>query len=311
MEQVVGNRVDRGRPAAKVRKALCAVLLAAGMCIGLNSCWFNTAGYIFDTASYDAKATSADIAKGDKVYDKDGTYYVYLPTYKTGKGPKLVYGIGAQDNRKERCDKDGHAYFRIPAPYAMYLTGRSDDAVKPELVRDDSFSGGSCMTWPVVRTSEEKSECRFTDSCTGSSLLQLFGFVDLVCVDVPVSVASTGVATVGSVFGGVYSIVKYATKSSETAASAADKTASATPAAPEAPSPDSSAAEPASQQTIAPGDDGGLDPTVMNPGVNLCWRCKGTGRLLYATRANPSGGPVKKLYISCPKCQGKGVTFGF
>lgn len=287
MEQGNGNQVVQGQGAAKFGGLLRASLLSAAVCTGLSSCWFNTAGFVFDTASYDAKATTADIAVGTEVYEKNGSYYVYLPTYKTGKGPKLIYGIGAQDQREERHQKNGHDYFRISTPYARYLTGQSDVAAEPEIYVDEN----ACRTkskWKVVRTVEGNAECTFEDSCFGSSLLNLFGLVDLVCVDVPMSAVCTTGLVVGSVASGTYSLAKFFSKDPEAATTAADIPVPEIPAG---------QAQPQTQSH---------NSNLPDSNMNVCWKCKGTV-LQDSTYVMPDGSQ-RKLYKICPNCQGKGVT---
>lgn len=44
-------------------------LIATSVCMGLSSCWFNSAGYIFDKAHYQASSNTKDIKPGDSVYE--------------------------------------------------------------------------------------------------------------------------------------------------------------------------------------------------------------------------------------------------
>ena len=106
-------------------------LLMAGFCLILNSCWFNSSGYILKNTGYQAQVDTADLSTSPKkgksatiTLGTDGNYYAEIPRYRIGKETKLMYSTLNDDNsRRTVVEEQGKQAVIIPANYARFLIG--------------------------------------------------------------------------------------------------------------------------------------------------------------------------------------------
>lgn len=169
-------------------------LIAASVCMGLSSCWFNSAGYIFDKAHYQAASDTKDIKPGDSVYENDGKYYVKIPRFKIGKGPQIMY---PNDSRGTRHLSAGEQVFQIPADYAAYLCGNGV-AQTPEYLKavgEQEIEEATAMG--TVRQAPQPNQVEYKVTSPNAVWLDTAGVFEVLCVDLPVSATLTSLALAG------------------------------------------------------------------------------------------------------------------
>lgn len=163
------------------------------LCTVLNSCYFNSAGHLFEKASYRAAADVTDLKSGDSVYCKGGEYYIELPRYRFGKVIRTQYNAFETSPMnpavKHRLGPDDIDMFRIPSEYAMYLTGQADAPVEPAFFErvDDAESIKSGATTLSVNRAPEKYEYFYRHTSSAAGWWYTAGVLDWLCVDLPVT----------------------------------------------------------------------------------------------------------------------------
>lgn len=159
----------------------------------LNSCYFNSAGHIFDKASYSARAFTSDLkADGSHMVYADGDdYYVELPRYRMGAPVKTNYSIFDDEEEKnpQPQRKNATDVFQIPKDFAMYLTGKASGPKTPSSmtrVRNGDWIKNNCSAMPIVRQAGNYSET-FRYKSPNAPWLYTAGVLDWLCVDLPVT----------------------------------------------------------------------------------------------------------------------------
>lgn len=183
-----------------VRVGLCAV-----MPLLLTSCYFNSAGKIFDNASHQACAFTQDIKPhtGQVVYKDGDNYYIELPRYRFDKPVTLQYNAlldEDEDADKKVLEKKGMAMYSIPENFALYLIGkRSSPKVPDYMVQldDGSYYKKYGEQIPVVRKPGKYCEC-YTYKSPNAGWLYLGGVFDWLCVDLPVTCVENALVIAGS-----------------------------------------------------------------------------------------------------------------
>ncbi len=190
-------------------------VLAPLALVSLESCYFNSAGHIFDKASHQEAMVTADIKPGTHVYRyPNDTYYVELPRYRYDKPIITQYPDDDQGERKNRLTpiKGETVMAEIPKDYAMYLTGRaSGPRTTPPLttVRMTEEDKQSCSLLPVVRKPETEV-FRYPYKSPNALGWYTLGVLDWLCVDLPVTCLENGL-TVG--VGAAYALSKIKSQS--------------------------------------------------------------------------------------------------
>ncbi len=159
----------------------------------LNSCYFNSAGHLFEKASYHAAADMADLKPGSNIYTDGQNYYVELPRYRAGKPVRTQMAAFGQEQVSAKLVKEPEGesvVVSIPADYAMYLAGKSKSPSEPSFMvrvkEDIEDIKGRCQSIPAVRTPKE-SRCYFTYTSPAAAGWYTLGVLDWLCVDLPVT----------------------------------------------------------------------------------------------------------------------------
>ncbi len=161
----------------------------------LNSCYFNSAGHIFDKASYNAGAFTTDLRPDGRqmVYVDGDDYYIELPRYRMGAPVKTQYSVF--DDEEEVVEhspqlKNETDMYQIPRDFAMYLTGRASGPSTPSYMTRVENGGwikyGSDTSMPIVKQAGNYSET-FRYRSPNAAWLYTAGVFDWLCVDLPVT----------------------------------------------------------------------------------------------------------------------------
>ena len=172
----------------------------------LNSCYFNSAGMLFDKASYRAAVEASDLKPGDVVYVRGNEYYIELPRYRFGPPVKLQMDAFDQEqgalSSKQRIG--GHAVdmFLIPEAYAKYLMGETTTAVEPEFfmrVEDADTIKATASAQKTVNTVPPTFEHHYKYTSSSAAWLYTAGVFDWLCVDLPVTCIENSLVLCGGV----------------------------------------------------------------------------------------------------------------
>ena len=192
--------------------------LVVGSACLLTSCYFNSAGYIFDKTGYRASVNTNSVKVGSVVYrDSADNYYVELPRYRYEKPVKLNYFFLDDDDRKPERTATGQTdMFRIPQDFAMYLTGSASTPSTPSymrLVEDaDEIKAKAVSTLPIVRAGDS-SEKRYSYDSPNAAWWYTLGVFEWLIVDLPLTCVENSLffcafltAKTGQAAGGVVKI---------------------------------------------------------------------------------------------------------
>ncbi len=175
------------------------LLLTAALTLSsLNSCYFNSAGYLYDKASHRERITTADLTPGRYVYYDGLHYYVKLPRYKTGKRVTLQYHpLKPSDKSEQSVQVPGETVtVRISQALALYLTGqtnapftlsRNDVQVMQNKKLNGFIYGAITTEAPAIL------ERDYTYTSPNAFGWYTLGTLDWLCVDLPVSCAETAI----------------------------------------------------------------------------------------------------------------------
>lgn len=180
-----------------------ACALTAAM---LSNCYFNSAGHIFDKASYDALTSTADIRPGDLLYCDGGRYYVELPRYRWDYPVRTQYSAfdDEEERKKTLTKKNDYELVEIPEDYAMYLAGKRNQPTTPSFMKrignyPEAIKKRS-QTYKIARTPKE-TLCHFHYNSPSSFGWYTLGVLDWLCVDLPITCTEN--ALVAAVFAGL------------------------------------------------------------------------------------------------------------
>lgn len=176
------------------KKYLVAGALSCSLLV--NSCYFNSAGHIFDQASYRAGSTTTDVrTDGSQVVyqDSDGDYYIELPRYRVGKPVQTQYSAFSQKNESaSTMQRKGEVdMYKIPKDFAMYLAGKANGPQTPSYMDRVSYGGwvkysDDTIKMPIVRKPGEYTET-WRYKSPNAFWLYSAGVLDWLCVDLPVT----------------------------------------------------------------------------------------------------------------------------
>jgi len=170
-----------------------ALAIACFACL-LSSCYFNSAGHIFDNASYRAVNDMADLKPGDHVYSDGSNYYVELPRYRFGKKVRTQMSVFGKANFAARTPIKGETdMVQIPADYAAYLTGRSGSLPQSITLAGagdaEKVKSSGLTTQTVVKTATlgDQGLRYFNHQSPNSAWWYTLGAFDWLCVDLPMT----------------------------------------------------------------------------------------------------------------------------
>ena len=172
---------------------------ALALCLFVNGCYFNSAGHLFTKAAYDASANSADTQLGKFVYMYGDEYFIELPRYRQGKKILTQYNAFSDDKRTVGPQPTGEvSMFRIPADFAMFLTGRADAPSTPSYMvpvnNADEVKRGTCMT---ITKQGASFTSEFKYSSPNAVWWYTAGVFEWLCVDLPVTITENAIAISG------------------------------------------------------------------------------------------------------------------
>lgn len=180
-----------------------ALVLSAAL---LSSCYFNSAGHIFDKASYNAVTNTADIRPGHTLYVDEGCYYVELPRYRYDVPIRTQYSVfkDAPERKKVLRKKNDSELMQIPEDYAMYLIGKRSQPTTPSFMKRVT-SGAEVIkkrakTYQIARSPQETLS-HFRYDSPSSFGWYCLGVLDWLCVDLPVTCTEN--ALVAGLFAGM------------------------------------------------------------------------------------------------------------
>ncbi len=176
--------------------ALFAVTALAAML--LNSCYFNSAGHIFDKAGHKSVADLADLTTGSTIYVKDSRYYIELPRYRYDKPVRTQYSAFEQDVlEKKRVKTSDTVMMTIPADYALYLAGLGPAPVISPFMRKydgDPQEIKNSADELVVVYPTKSVETRFNYKSSAPAVWYTLGALDWLCVDLPITCVENSLA---------------------------------------------------------------------------------------------------------------------
>lgn len=184
------------------RHILCASLLLGSMLF--SSCYFNSAGYIFDKASYRANVDPADLKPGDVVYVRGDEYYIELPRHRFGNPVQLQMNMFSQGRQllpsRQRVADNAVDMFRIPPDYARYLLGESSGVVEPSFfmrVDDADVIKSTATASRVINQVPPSFPYQYKHTSSAAALWYTLGVFDWLCVDLPITCVENSLALCG------------------------------------------------------------------------------------------------------------------
>lgn len=188
------------------KPTLSAIICCIAVCL-LDSCYFNSTGVLLDKAKYEATATTADLSTQPtpQVYTDGTEYYIELPRYRSGVAPQLHYSAFEQQQDSPAPEKRGMSLYRIPADYALWLTGKGkkvDNVSFLEEVPDAAVIKSRCSTLPVVKSPGNRT-VNYTYTSPNAGLMYVAVPFNWLLVDLPVT-AVENAAIAACVVGVVY-----------------------------------------------------------------------------------------------------------
>lgn len=178
----------------------------------LNSCYFNSAGHIFDKAAYDAILITSELKadSGDVVYANGGKYYIDVIMGRYDKPVKTQYDALEQKNDNDSqkvLSRTRRQLVEIPEDFAMYLMGRSKAPKTPSYMSPVKNNlKEKCLTYPIKNT-PESAAAYFRYRSPGAFAYYTLGVLDWLCVDLPITSVENAIAipcyTLMGVMGGL------------------------------------------------------------------------------------------------------------
>lgn len=185
-------------------------VLIAACC--LNSCYFNSAGHIFDRAEYAAALSTYGIEanKGGKVYTDGNSYYIDVRMCRYDKPIRTQYDAFEQKSKQDEDKRVSRVVMRtaeIPEDFAKYLMGKASSPKRPSYMKlAKSSVKKKCEAYPIVKTPEIVDEF-FQYKSPGAVGYYTLGVLDWLCVDLPITCVENALAipcyTLGAFLGGL------------------------------------------------------------------------------------------------------------
>ncbi len=166
----------------------------------LNSCYFNSAGHIFDKASHDVIILSSDIKQGDTIYQQDESYYLELPCRRFDAPVITQYPSSSQDVDVElgKVNESRKVMVKIPTSYAQHLMGQNNGTLPSRVVKSFILTDG--LDGIKQQSVQHKVACCpptdahvFKYVSPNAAGWYALGALDWLCVDLPVTCAENAV----------------------------------------------------------------------------------------------------------------------
>lgn len=165
----------------------------------MSSCYFNSAGHLFDAASHNAAVRASDIASGQTIYTNGGKYYTTVPRYRYDTVVKTLAFPGQLPRKRKVLSKEGEQVVEIDSSFAHYLmkggtyTNPTLTPVDEEVLADCTQSGTVTSTY----AGNNLHEYEYTSSA--APWLYTAGILDWLCVDFPAATLQNSLA-IGTIF---------------------------------------------------------------------------------------------------------------
>lgn len=180
--------------------------ILAAVALVLNSCYFNSAGHLFDKASYNAVATTIGVDKGQMMYTDGQECYIDVPLFRYDKKVTTQYSVFKEKDAasaEKVLTPKGIRTVKIPGDFAMYLVGEASSPRKPDYMIPVSDSvKRDCAAIPIVRKPQEH-RVEFRYRSPGAWGYYTLGVLDWLCVDLPVTCVENSLAITGCTLAGV------------------------------------------------------------------------------------------------------------
>lgn len=172
-------------------------VLMAGV-LSSQSCVSSRTAQWISARTYDAYVKTADVRSGDKVYQRDGKYYIELPVHRAEPGCRSAYGCWTSGaTRIPQGETMTHMFVEIPDTFAQFLMGHPGDE-RPEWLNPTKESSkmtqvGSICHLPRISVVEE---FHHTPMLLPTIVVTPFAFaydVFATAVSLPVTILSTPV----------------------------------------------------------------------------------------------------------------------
>lgn len=272
------------------------IALTTAFCLLFNSCYFNSAGHLFTKGAYKASADSSDAKVGKHVYAYHGEYYVELPRYRKGKKVLTQYAAWDKDNRQVGPQPTGDVtLFKIPADFAMYLTGTASAPSVPGYmtpVKNAADVKQNAARLSIVRAGGASSHDFQYDS-PNAVWWYTAGVFEWLCVDLPITITENALVTSG--FIAMLALALASGNSRNSGATSAAATSTASTASTTTSNYSSSYDSGSSYSSTCPVCDGTGSVKSESSGYT-------PSNTFFLTRKKSSS------YTTCPHCSGTGTS---
>ena len=179
--------------------------------LALNSCYFNSAGFITDAASHQALMSTGDLTQGQCVYTNGTDYYVEMPHYRFDSPVRLqykwlwekvnrdFYNIHETYDTSARCtEKSGKVMLQVPADFGRFLTGESTAPFAPDgmvKMAEDPDAVRKMTRKPVVQIPSYDT-FKYEYTSPNSGWLYTAAVFDWLVVDLPITLTQNALMSV-------------------------------------------------------------------------------------------------------------------
>lgn len=179
------------------RKLIISGVVLSSLSLSQTSCYFNSAGHIFDKASHQA-AVCVDDAKADGtqyVYEHEGEYYIELPRYRFDAPVQTQISLYNQASDKKELELKGKEMYKIPSDFAKYLMGKASSPKVPKnitAIDNDDEIKAVATTYPI-RKNAGTEYFTYEYKSPNAGWYYTLGVFDWLCVDLPITCAENAI----------------------------------------------------------------------------------------------------------------------
>ncbi len=193
-----------------------SLLLAATLALSsLNSCYFNSAGHLFDKASHKEAVNTFEMKPGHYLYYNinNGYFFLELPRYKTAKPISTQYDPLSLCSNMSKIRYSEHIVkvpgeritVRISRKFAMYLLGEGDTSYHPTasdmaVVQNQELNKNLCQVYTIRRSPGSLIKNYTYQSPNRIGWVSL-GVLDWLCVDLPITCVENSLALAFTIVG--------------------------------------------------------------------------------------------------------------
>lgn len=163
-------------------------LLVVGS-LSLNSCYFNSAGHLFDKASRQEQVRLSELKHSGVVYTDGKQYYVEATAFRVGKPIKTQYDAMSKDKRQAGTEQLGTKMYEIPAEFALWLAGEGAEPTAPPSVRpvDAKEVKARCTATMPIKRAPNQGVATYQNKSPNAAWWYTAGSFDWLCVDLPIT----------------------------------------------------------------------------------------------------------------------------